>query len=62
MQKECRSRARDNAPMVDEHGKPYQARNKTGQFVKAIEDEEDDIVGYVSNVSAPASAPNPLNW
>ena len=64
MQKECRSRARDNAPMVDEHGKPYQARNRTGQFVKAIEDEEDgpDIVGYVSNVSAPASAPNPLNW
>ena len=71
-QKDCKSRLRDNAPMVGEDGKPYQPRQPFGGqrkptnfAVKAIvDDNEPDIVGYVSSIRTPVepSQQPPLNW
>ena len=49
MQKECRSRQRDGAPMVDASGKPF------GKKVNAVDNPADDA--NIGSVSAPA-----LNW
>jgi hypothetical protein len=49
IQKVCRSRLRDKAPMVDANGKPFTRR------VNAVEDQDEDVA--ISTVSGPG-----LNW
>jgi len=49
LQKVCRSRKRDNAPMVDANGKPF------GRKVNTVGGEEEDVA--ISTVSGPG-----LNW
>jgi hypothetical protein len=49
MQKVCKSRLRDKAPMVDANGKPFTKR------VNAVEGQDEDVA--VSTVSGPG-----LNW
>jgi len=72
-QKDCRSRLRNNAPMVGEDGKPYQPRQpfagqkKTNNFaVKAIQEDEEDepaVVGYVNSVrTISPNSQDSLNW
>jgi hypothetical protein len=61
MQKECRSRQRDKAPMVDANGKAYdnnRVNNVTEENNKPEQEYEDAQVGAVANI-------NPyhhLNW
>jgi hypothetical protein len=60
MQKECRSRQRDKAPMVDANGKAYDNRvnNVAEEGAKPEQEYEDPHVGAVANLSPY----HHLNW
>jgi hypothetical protein len=59
MQKECRSRQQDKAPMVDARGKPYENRvNNVAEDNKPEQEYEDAQVGAVTNLSPY----HHLNW
>jgi len=61
-QKECRSRIRDGAPMVDQFGKPWANQNVNGsKKVHAVQEEDDEAApGRVNSVSISAAALNSL--
>jgi len=61
-QKECRSRIRDGAPMVDQFGKPWANQNGNGsKKVHTVQEEEEEAApGRVNSVSISAAALNSL--
>ena len=75
MQKYCKARQRDKAPMIGADGKPYTTKAPTGPGVQknfavhGLEKPEPEVVGYVgasvSRIQAPsdfASVTDHLNW
>ncbi len=61
-QKDCRSRIRDKAPMVDANGQPFKKVHQIGEDQPQPEEEDWEEEGTAQAVGSISGAQQPLNW